>query len=277
MSRINISQSSSISRFDAPDQALRRLNLSGAAGKGFLDVVNGPGEQLAKAVVQIDGERQKLELGFGQADEAVGVLKSVEEKLAEIKTLVASNNRGGSSPGAKSAYQKRIDALLKEIETAFDEAGKSLGGPLFEGNTRLTAGERTMDIPELSLDRLGRISVGGRTVHLGELKSRGQLDTFRRQGLARTGAERTVNEAIKQVETIRAELETFTKETIRPRVADVAEVMSSIYTALTEINTSAEAQEVLKQVRELTLKSSSVAVAIGADEWDRERVLDLLS
>lgn len=277
MTRLNASLTSSISRFDAPDQALRRLNLDGIAGRGFLGVVNASGSDLASAVVQIDGERQRLELGFGRADEAVGVLKNVEEKLAELKSLVTANTRGGASPMQKSGNQKQIDSLLKEIDEALADTGKSLGGRVFAGDMRLVAGERSLDVPEVTLKRLGRHSSGGRTVHLGELKSRGLLDTVRRQGPARTGAKRAVEMATKEVGELRKSLETFTKETLRPRVADVAEVMGAIYTSLSEINTSLEAQAVLREVRELTLKSSAVATAIGADGWDRNRVLDLLT
>lgn len=277
MTRLNASLTSGISRFDAPDQALRRLNLDGVAGRGFLGVVNASGSDLARAVVQIDGERQRLELGFGRADEAVGVLRDVEEKLAELKSLVAANTRGGAGPMQKNANQKQIDSLLEAIDEALADTGKSLGSRVFAGDTRLVAGERSLDVPEVTLERLGRHSSGGRTVNLGELKSRRLLDTVRRQGPARAGAKRAVEMAVKEVGELRESLETFTKETLRPRVADVAEVMGAIYTSLSEINTSSEAQAVLREVRELTLKSSAVATAIGADGWDRNRVLDLLT
>ncbi len=267
-----------VSRYNAPDAALRRLELPGTDRRGFVDLIQLSGTALQQAVREIDLEGQRMEAAHLRGVAAVEALKTAEEKLTEIRTLQQANARSGSAPLTRRDNQKKIDALLKEIHQTFAEAGTE-HTRVFDGTVVLSARNQTIELPELSLDRLGRVAFNGRMRSLADLASRGAFDTTRRSTATTAAATRSIDSALDAVSTLREKIETFTRDTVRPRLGDVAEVLAGLYETLgvEQLATAAQAQTVLKDLRDLTLQTSAVAVAVGADNWDRQRVMDLLS
>ncbi len=272
-----------VSRYTAPDEALRRLALPQEQGRSFVDLSRLSSTGLQAAIQDIDNEGKRLEQTHLRATAAINALATAETKLKLISDIQAANSKSGSSPLTRRDNQKKIDLLLKEIDLAFEDAGKGTpdlkGVKVFDGQTQLSAAKQTVDLPELSLDSLGRIAHNGQMRSLADLRSRQALDTTRIGGNAVSGGRRTVGESIKTVNDLRQKLETFATQTLRPRLGDVAEVMAGLFDTLgvKQIRSSGDADQVLVELRELTLQTTAVATAVGADGWDRQRVVDLLT
>lgn len=92
-------------------------------------------------------------------------------------------------------------------------------------------------------------------------------------------AQRSIKAAQSTVVDLRKKLEALSSENIRSRLGDVAEVFAGLYDVLgnQQITTMQQGRSTLSSLRDLTLQTSAVAVAVGADGWDRQRVIDLLS
>ena len=85
-----------------------------------------------------------------------------------------------------------------------------------------------------------------------------------------------VKEATATVKSLREQLVTFTEKSIRPRISDVANAVAGLFSDAA-IGNSDTALKTAQELRDLTLASSTAALAVGAEGWDRQRVLDLLT
>lgn len=265
-------------RYDAPDAALRRLDLPAPADRRFLDIVQLGAADLQRATRRIDLERDHAERVNIQTGTAYQALGDVEKKLQEIQKLTETNSRSGTSPFVRRDNQKQIDALLEDVERIF-QTTRVEELPLFDGKLTLTAGSQSIDLPHFSLDRLGKTFLNGRSLSLADLKSRQPLDTTRRTSFTTLGSARSVRDALKTVGTLREQLQTFSKEAVIPRLRDVAEVVAGLSQTVSfdTIGSSEQAMEVLQEIRLMTLQATGVAAAVGADGWNQQRVIELLS
>ncbi len=267
-----------VSKYTAPDEAMRRLALPGQRARTFVDLVQLSGSALQSAVREIDTEGQKLEAAHLNGAAALEALQKTGGKLTEIRDLQRGNAKGGSSPITRRDNQKKIDALLKEIDQALGQAGQD-DTRVFDGQTKLSGAGQTLELPELSMEKLGRVAVNSQMRSIADLKSRAPLDTTRQRSSTEIGASRSIDSAIKTVADLSEKVRDFTVQTVRPRLGDVAEVLAGLYESLgvDKIRTFSEAQSTLRELRNLTLQTTAVASAVGADGWDQERVIELLS
>src|SRR5687768_10526592 len=115
-----------------PTEALARLNLRGPASAEWNDIVRLNATGVARVARAVDDERQALEASYGDGTKAAEALKKIDELLTEADGLAKENAKTGTGPRARRSNQKKIDALLEEVESAADEAGPSgsrvLGG-----------------------------------------------------------------------------------------------------------------------------------------------------
>lgn len=274
----------SAAKTDTPTEALRRLAFSGNAGKPWADVLALSGGDLAQVIRTIDGERQSLEHHYAGGTIADTTLTKIKEKLAEADTLVVANSKSGVTRYGRRQNQHKLDKLVDEIETlAADARVPDGGGKLFTGSVTLVAGamanSTSLRIPKISLESLGRGNVRGQTISLKDLVSRGLLDTSKDKNAVIDDARRAIKSATETANEIIEQVRTFQRDTLAPRLGDVATAMEGLYRsdATTTLTTAESAQKTAADLRQIMLDSATLATAVGADGWDRERTLALVS
>jgi flagellin-like hook-associated protein FlgL len=257
-----------------PAKALRRLGLPGKAHRPYVDVVHFGASDLGTVVRQIDDERQKLEDTSMQVRDARTALGEIGELISQAKDLVTTN-ANGTGRGTKKANQKKVDALLTQIDDMAKNASEA-NPDLFSGRTTLHAGQASVEVDEVSRDGLGKLVLNGRSLSLKDVVRRGALDTTRSHQSAQ-GAKRSLIAAADQVEGLLKRVETFLSDDLRPRLGDLANASAGLFTSADGLGSSDQALKTAAELRDATLASSTAALAVGADGWDRDRILELLS
>ncbi|MGB7160050.1 MAG: hypothetical protein WBD40_18430, partial [Tepidisphaeraceae bacterium] len=225
--------------------------------------------------------RQALEASYGNGTRAVEALKQIDEILTEVDGLAKENAKSATGPRSRKRNQQKIDALMEKIESTAAKAGTE-GNRVLTGSTSLTAGgagslkTESFKLERVGLDTLGRITVGGRTLTLEDIATREPLDTATGKDSAIDAARRSIEVAKERIATVTEQIGAFQRESIRPRLGDVATAMEGLYTS-TSLGSGEEAIALARELRQMMLASSTIAVGVAADDWDRERVLDLLT
>jgi hypothetical protein len=256
-----------------PAKALRRLRLDGKAREPYVDVIHFGASDLRIVARKLDEEREHLEQTSARASEAAAALTKVEEILTEASDLVTAN-ANGAGRGRRKSNQRKVDELLGQLDQVVADASETAPG-LFAGSTTLTAGDTSVEITEVSREALGKLVLNGRVLSLADIVTRGGLDSSKRRTMAE-GARKALKEATQTVKSLREQLVTFTEKSVRPRISDVANAVAGLFSDAA-IGNSDAALKTAKELRDLTLASSTAALAVGAEGWDRERVLDLLT
>ena len=270
-----------------PAEALRRLDLRGPAGEPFGEVVNLSAGELVTAIRTIDDERLALEDNYAAGTTADTALTKIAEKLGEAEALVAANGKSGVGRRTRRQNQAKVDALLADVEQLAEEARapQRLGSVrLFDGNAVLHAGKPsvqrpTLALPALTLRTLGRVTGRGGTFSLKDVARRGALDTSQDRATIPDDARRAIKEATETVAALKTSIQDYQRDTLIPRLGDAATAMEGLYTsaATTTIANAADARLTAAQLRRMTLDTATIATAVGADGWDRERTLALLA
>ena len=139
----------------------------------------------------------------------------------------------------------------------------------------LKAGDASVDVDEVSREALGRLVLNGKAMSLADVVRRGGLDSSRHRTAAE-GARKSITAAVEAVKALRERIGTFQEKGLRPRIGDVANALAGLFNDASLGNTE-QAIEVARDLRDMTLASSTAALAVGAEGWDRERVLELLT
>jgi hypothetical protein len=257
-----------------PEKALRRLGLPGKAHQAYVDIVHFGASDLDVVAHQLDDERQKLEDTSVQVRDARTALGQISDLISQAKDLVTVN-ANGTGAGTKKSNQKKVDALLAQIDDITADASE-LNPDLFGGNTTLHAGQKSVDVDAVSRGALGKLVLNGRALSLKDITRHGALDTTRSHQAAE-GAKRSLTAAADQVDGLLKRVETFLGDDLRPRLGDVANAMAGLYSTADNLGTSDEALQTATDLRDITLATSTAALAVGADGWDRDRILSLLT
>lgn len=287
MTRISASLSSpqlSASRTSAqpatPADALRRLNLRGEAGRPWQDVVQLDAPGVAAVARSLDDEREALEKAYAGGTQANEALQRIDELLTEARDIAAAAGKRGVGRRARRDSQKQLDSLLNEIETTADD-GRLDGVKLLDGRAVLIAVIHSSSKPSLALPRvvpatLGRLTLDGRSVSLADLRRRQALDLTDARDTALGAGRRSLELAKESVEQLRGEIAAFQRETLRPRLGDVATAMEGLFTS-TSLGSSDNAMLAARELRQMMVASATIATGVAADGWDRERALALLT
>jgi hypothetical protein len=100
-------------------------------------------------------------------------------------------------------------------------------------------------------------------------------DVSRRDARA---AARSIDAARDTIATLKKKIESFQNESIRPRLGDIATTFEGLYDKRAlSLGGSTEALIVARDVRSMLLASAALAAGVGAEDWDRQRVLALVS
>lgn len=260
-----------------PDSALLRLNLQGQAAKGFTDVVHLSASGLGGVVRTVDAERQDLQNNFGKGQAAVNALDAAGELLTQVRDLVTANAKSGVSRTDRRENQQKIDDLLKQLNDGFRQINAD-NGDVLDGDTVVRAGRQSLKIDEVSLESLGGAYLDGRSVSVKDVTTRGVLDTAKHRRSTTIAARKSVEAAIDSAAKLKDKISSFLKDSVEPRIGDVATVAEGLFKATStgELGSSDEATQVAGQIRDLLLSGGAQAVAIGADGWDRDRLVALL-
>jgi len=273
---------SSAEKVTTPEEALRRLDLRGpAADVTWDDVVRLDATGVERIARAVDDERIALQDAYDGGGQAVTALARIEELLTEAQTLAAANGKSGAGVRTQRENQSKIDAILKEIQTAAGDVKSPDGKHLLDGTGVLVAGRgsrktESLKLDPVTLESLGRIVVDGRTVSLADVARRKPLDTSSGQRSDVADARRALASAKESVGALKEQIQTFQSEELRPRLGDVATAMEGIYTS-TSLDSTEEAMATARELRTMMLQSATLATAIAADGWDRERTLSLLT
>jgi hypothetical protein len=264
-----------------PEEALARLDLRGPGATPWDDIVRLDATGLERVARAIDDERVALQDAYDGGGNAFSALARIDELLTEADALAAANGKSGAGRLTRRTNQSKIEALFKEIETTAADVKLPDGTPLLDGAGVLTAGKASTKKVSLRLDRvalnaLGRITVDGKTHTLADVARRKPLDTSEGKRSDIADARRAIERAKESVATLKATIQTFQTDELRPRLGDVATAMEGIYTS-TSLDNTEEAMVMARELRTMMLQSATLATAIAADGWDRERTLGLLT
>ena len=275
--RASARQPSGVDDPESPQAALRRLRLKGEAGEPYADVVRLGSDDLRTAVRGIDAERERLDQAFLGSERGLTALKAIGAALDDIGKLAGETARAGLGKSQRRTNQSKIDQRLAEIDAAITDDPET--ETLFAGDTTLTAGTQSLKVDRVSLGALGRLVSNGRALSLKDLASGEYLDTSERRASRAAAAKRSIDEAAETVRSLEERLTAFARDEVVPRIGDVATVMEGLLGSVGggQLGSSDTALGVARDVRALLIESGTAAVIAGADGWDRERLLELLS
>lgn len=264
-----------------PEDALKRLDLRGPASGEWKDIVKLDATGVERVAREIDDERLTLQDTYEGAGNADKALQQIQDLLTEADKLAAANGKSGTAKRTRRENQAKLDKLLKDIEAAAGEAKLPGGDRLLDGGRELVAGKDSHKTASLKLDRvapdaLGKVVVDGRTMTLADVARRKPLDTSTGKRSDVADARRSIDTAQKAIADLRDKIQAFQKDELRPRLGDVATAMEGIYTS-TSLGSDDEAFQLARELRTMMLQSATLATAIAAEGWDRERTIDLLT
>ena len=272
----------STEKLSTPEEALRRLDLRGPAAEvTWNDVLRLDATGVERIARAVDDERIALQDAYDGGGKAVTALTRIDELLGEAQTLATANGKSGAGVRTRRENQSKIDALLKEIDQTARDVTFPDGKRLLDGTGVLVAGKssrktESLKLEEVTLDSLGQVVVDGRTYSLGDVARRKPLDTSSGKRSDVADARRSIESARESVAALKQKIQTFQADELRPRLGDVATAMEGIYTS-TSLDSTEEAMTTARELRTMMLQSATLAAAIAADGWDRERTLSLLT
>jgi hypothetical protein len=264
-----------------PAEALKRLDLRGPASAPWEDIVKLDATGVERVARALDDERLALQNAYEGGGNADKLLQQIQDKLTEAAGLATANGKSGTARRTRRENQAKIDKLLKEIESSASDLKSPDGDRLLDGKGELVAGKGSTNSVSLPLDRvapdaLGKVVVDGQTRSLADVMRHKPLDTSTGKRSDLADAARSFDEAQKTVAALREKIQTFQHDELRPRLGDVATAMEGVYTT-TSLGSGDEALQTARELRTMMLQSATLATAISADGWDRERTLDLLT
>lgn len=264
-----------------PEEALRRLDLRGPASAEWDDIVRLDASGVERVARAVDDERIALQDAYDGGGNAFTALTRIDELLTEADTLATANGKSGAGRQTRRENQSRIDDLLREIEAIAADVRSPAGERLLDGAGVLIAGKsskktESMKLDRVALDALGRIVVNGQTLSLADIERRKPLDTSTGERSDVANARRAIEAAKDSVTALKAKIQSFQTEELRPRLGDVATAMEGIFTS-TSLGGSDDAMAMARELRTMMLQSATLAAAIAADGWDRERAIELLT
>ncbi len=271
----------SADKLSTPAEALRRLDLRGPASAEWDDIVRLDATGVERVARSIDDERIALQDAYDGGGQAFAALTRIDELLTEADVLAAANGKSGAGRRTRRENQSKIETLFREIDATAADGKSADGTPLLDGAGVLKAGKgsgkkASVKLDRVALDALGRITVDGRTFTLSEVARRKPLDTSEGKRSDVADARRAMQAAKETVAALKAKIQTFQTDELRPRLGDVATTMEGLFTS-TSFDSTEEAMATARQLRTMMLQSATLATAIAADGWDRERTLGLLT
>lgn len=264
-----------------PEEALARLDLRGPGSTPWKDVLRLDASGVERVARAVDDERIALQDAYDGGGKAVTALTRIDELLTEADALAAANSRSGAGRQTRRTNQSKIEKLFDEIETAAADVKLADGTPLLGGTGVLTAGKNSarkasLPLDRVALDSLGRVTVDGQSLALADIARRKPLDTAAGKRSDVADARRAIELAKASVATMKQQIQTFQNDELRPRLGDVATAMEGLFTS-TSLDSTDEAMATARELRTMMLQSATLATAIAADGWDRERTIGLLT
>lgn len=188
-------------------QSLERLSTGLRINRGSDDPAGLIASQnLSAMLTSLEADARTMGRADHVAGVAEGALGAASDLLQEANSLaVQAANTDGLSLEEKEALQSQMDSIL----SAVDRLGvntKFNGDTLLDGTTTVSAGDESLDLPELSSTALGESDVDGIDRTASDLGSGGALNLVDGD---LTGAQKVIHAAIADVSAARGRIGAF--------------------------------------------------------------------
>ena len=206
-------------------------------------------ENLRSVLAALDAESRSLERTNYVAATADAALSGISDQLIEAEALAVANaNSAGLSDAEREANQMQIDSIVSSINRTVSSASFN-GQALLDGSMTLTAGSESLSIESVAL----ATPIGEGTEALSALQN-----------------------ARAQVNTLRGEIGSFSRNTIATQLSSNAVATENVATAESTIRDTDYAAEVAERVRS-SLLSSTALWAVSMSSEPSASILSLLA
>jgi flagellin len=211
-------------------------------------------ENLSAELAALDADVRAMSRADHVAGTAEGALGAAAGLLQEANALaVQAASPAGLSVEEREALQTQMDSIL----SAVDRLGVSTtfgGDPLLEGESTVTAGGASVDLPELSAAALGETEIDGSDRTLADAGSGGALNLV--DGDVE-GAQQVIRNAIADVAGARGRIGAF-QDNMGFRIQARGVAIESTAAALGAVRDTDYALEIAALNRALVLRQASV-------------------
>ncbi|HVT89587.1 MAG TPA: flagellin [Tepidisphaeraceae bacterium] len=228
----------------AMDQALYRM----ATGQRINRAADDPAgliatTSLSATLAALQAETEVNQRASAIANTADAALGQVSDLLIQAKSLATANaNDAGLSTEEKQANQLEIDSIVSSVDRIADTTSFN-GHKLLDGTGVITSPVSKQNIGSSSSSDLGQIQVDGQNYTLSDVRSGKNLATT---GSNSASASQSIDAAINQVATIRAQIDAYSKNTIQSNLSMIATSRDRMLTTIS-----------LRQDADMTVESTA--------------------
>ncbi len=254
-------------------QSLERLATGQRINRGADDPAGLIASENLRATLSVlEAEVRTLHRADHVANVADGALGSTSDLLIEANGLaVQAANSAGMSPQEQQAIQAQLDSILSTVDSIGGNTSFN-GDPLLDGTATITAGNASVDLPNVTTGSLGETDIDGTTFRLSDLRSGGSLSLT---GGNAAGAQQVLRNALTEVTTARGSVGSFQRNAVGARLASTQIGIENLAAANSLIRDTNYAEETASLNRSLVAHKASLK-AIGIMLPARGGLLDLL-
>jgi flagellin len=260
----------------ALNQSLNRL----ATGSRINRAADNPAGLIASMTMDatlaaLDAESTANQRAMNMSDTADAALGQVSDLLGEAKALVSANaNSAGLSAEERHANQLEIDSILASVDriartTSFN------GQKLLDGTATIGASGQELSVGSTMSKNLGQVTIDSAEYDLSGIGGGKSLDTTASANVEK--ASKVVDAAINQVATMRGRIGAFSKDSLAPRLTEVAASREHLLAMVSMIRDVDYAMEASAKLRAELLERGSMVLLTKSRRQSRGAMLSLLA
>lgn len=213
-------------------------------------------EFLRSSLMALEAETRSLDRADAVASTADGALGEISGLLGEAEELaVAAANTGATTPEERDAMQLELDSIMQSVDRL--SASAFNGRPLFNGGMSLSVGQDSITFAEVSSSALG---ISGVSVSSGHPEA----------------AAEAIRAAREQVSTARAQIGSFQKDAIAPRLRSIDVAAANTASAVSFIRDTDYASAASDLARQRVLLGAAGRI-VRLSSLQNQATLDLLN
>ena len=225
-------------------------------------------EQLRAVLAALDAETRVLARQDNIASTAEAALSEVSSTLIDTKALQVQMADSTLSDDERAAIQLQIDSNIQAVDRMAASAGFN-GISLFSGDTSLSYGDASVDLPSISSYTLGETEIDGTTYTLSNVISGGGLE-----GDASSGS-LVISAAIMEIANLRGSIGAYQRSAIESGIAVTQVAIENTAAAESLIRDTDYASEAVDYSRSELLTRANLQ-AFAMVNSSNATVLDLL-
>jgi flagellin len=232
-------------------------------------------ENLSATLAALDAETSANERAMSQASTADAAVGEVSGLLTEAKRLVSANaNTAGLSPEEKAANQMQLDSILASVNRVSNTTSFN-GAKLLDGSFTIAASGQKQPVASVGTASVGKVDDGnGNTYTLSDLGTGRSLAIT---GSSLTTAGEVVDQAIRDVATLRGRIGAFQQNTLQSRLDQIQSSREHLASALSLLRDTDYAMETSQSIRYQLLSAASLSVLGKAQQSQRYHLLSILA